>query len=80
MTPAENDLFSLRNKTFLITGGTRGIGQAITLRFARAGAKVSRLGVEIAELRAIDCEDVEGWQCGGHVFKGSGGNGIGRMP
>lgn len=35
-----DDLFSLRNKTFLITGGTRGIGLAISLRFARSGANV----------------------------------------
>src|ERR1035437_2870553 len=40
MSASGNDLFSLCNKTILITGGTGGIGQAISLRFARSGAMV----------------------------------------
>jgi len=40
MSVNESDLFSLSRRTFLVTGGTRGIGQAISIRFARAGANV----------------------------------------
>ena len=39
-TASKADLFSLRGKTILVAGGTRGIGQAISIRLARAGASI----------------------------------------
>lgn len=47
----DNSKFSLTNKVALVTGGSRGIGQAIASGFARAGAKVI-----ITSRKAFDLE------------------------
>lgn len=54
------DQFSLEGRTALVTGASRGIGRAIALGLARAGADVAVLARGTAELEkvAIDIEDL----------------------
>lgn len=47
-----DEIFGLTDKTILVTGGTRGIGRAISLRFAEAGAHV--LAVFVRDQEAAD--------------------------
>ena len=45
--------FALTGKTALVTGANRGIGKAIALILAQAGAKVALVGRNLAQLEAV---------------------------
>jgi NAD(P)-dependent dehydrogenase (short-subunit alcohol dehydrogenase family) len=52
----EMSKFSLKGKTAVVTGGGRGIGQAVAIGFAKAGAKVVVTSRKIADLEATAAE------------------------
>ena len=61
----EMSKFSLKGKTAVVTGGGRGIGQAIAIGFAKAGAKVVVTSRKIADLEAT-AEQIKSF--GGEAF------------
>jgi len=54
-----SELFSLEGRTALVTGASRGIGRAIALELARAGADVAVLARDTAALKELATE-IEG--------------------
>jgi 3-oxoacyl-[acyl-carrier protein] reductase len=54
------DKFALKDKTALVTGGSRGIGKAIALQLARAGANVLITYARSAEAAVEVVEQIEG--------------------
>jgi NAD(P)-dependent dehydrogenase (short-subunit alcohol dehydrogenase family) len=61
---AVSNLFSLADKAALVTGASRGIGRAIALAFAQAGADVAVLARSRPELDTLSAEIRDGGRVG----------------
>lgn len=62
--PTTSDLLDFAGKRVLITGAAAGMGEAMALRFAAAGAKLVLLDIDREPLEAV-CERIEA--AGGHA-------------
>ncbi|MFY8187553.1 MAG: gluconate 5-dehydrogenase [Flavobacterium sp.] len=63
------ELFNLKNKTALITGGTHGLGMAMAEGLAKAGAKLIITSTTPAKLSsALAYYQSKGYQASGYIF------------
>ena len=53
MAASVGSLFSLSGRTALVTGGTRGIGQAMAFALAEAGADIILIQVRMVAKRSL---------------------------
>src|SRR5258708_1640958 len=74
-----NDLFSLKGRTALVTGGTRGIGKMITQGFLEQGAKVYISGRNAERAEATAKELSAFGSCNALAIDASGADGSRKL-